>query len=316
MDEELDRFKRCDWRHYAASIGYGLDKRESSRNSTVMRKNHDKIIISRKPDGVFTYWSPRDDDDRGTVIDFVQRRKGLTLGGVRKELRAWMNMPPTALPYLPELSKTTKDRAAVQRRYALMRIAHHHPYLEQVRGIPALALQYWRFAGRIKADRYSNAVFPHHDTEGLCGYELKNRNFTGFASGGSKGLWLSKTCPEDRRLVICESSIDALSHAVLFPDGHARYASIGGKLNPVQPQLIQAQIKLMPEGSEIVAAMDSDAPGRELAEAVRKAFNASGRPDLRFRQDEPSGAKDWNDLLRKKQSMRPLLYRPEVPSVA
>ena len=94
-----------------------------------------------------------------------------------------------------------------------------------------------RFAGRIRIDARGNAVFPHFDAEGLCGYEIKNRGFTGFASGGSKGLWLSHELPSDNRLVFCESSIDALSHAVLFPDKHARYASIGGKLNPTQPEL-------------------------------------------------------------------------------
>src|SRR5580658_6054562 len=66
MDEELDRFKQLDLlRQYAASIGYAVDPRESSRNSTVMRRDHDKIIVSRKPDGHYTYWSPRDDGDHG-----------------------------------------------------------------------------------------------------------------------------------------------------------------------------------------------------------------------------------------------------------
>jgi hypothetical protein len=47
----------------------------------------------------------------------------------------------------------------------------------------------------------------------VCGYEIKNRDFTGFARGGSKGLWLSHTEPDDTRMVSCESAIDALSHA-------------------------------------------------------------------------------------------------------
>src|SRR5215469_5205292 len=124
MDEELDRFKQLDLRQYAASIGYAISRRESSANSTVMRRNHDKIIVSRKPnDGHFTYWSPRDDADNGTIIDFVQRRRGLNLGGVRKELRAWSGTPCPALPHLPELGKTVKDLDAVRRRYAAMPVA-------------------------------------------------------------------------------------------------------------------------------------------------------------------------------------------------
>jgi hypothetical protein len=35
----------------------------------------------------------------------------------------------------------------------------------------------------IRIDDYGNAVFPHYNREELCGLELKNRGFTGFASG-------------------------------------------------------------------------------------------------------------------------------------
>jgi hypothetical protein len=300
FDPELESFKTAiDLRAYAAGQGYNLDRKESWRGSAVMRHaNGDKIIISRKPDGHYTFYSVRTNDDSGTIIDFIQRRKGASLGRIRKELRAWLGMPATALPHLPELAKTPKDRDAVQARYSSMAVAHRHPYLENERAIPALALQYWRFDGRIRIDRHSNAVFPHFDSEGLCGYELRNSDFKGFASGGTKGLWLSKTSAEDRRLVICESAIDALSFAILMPDGHARYASIGGRLNPAQPALMRAQMLMMPEASEIVAATDADDAGRQLAEVIRKAFDGAARPDLAFRRQEPVSAKDWNDQLR------------------
>jgi hypothetical protein len=101
----------------------------------------------------------------------------------------------------------------------------------------------------------------------------------------------------------------------LFPDNDTRYASIGGKLNAQQPELIRAAVARMPVGSSIVSAMDADAGGRELAEVVRRAVELSGRNDLRFTVHEPEGAKDFNDLLR----ARPLPFlpfRPDVPSVA
>jgi hypothetical protein len=308
FDPELESFKTSiDLRAYAAGQGYALDAKESWRGSTVMRHaNGDKIIISRKPDGHYTFFSVRADQDSGTIIDFIQKRTGASLGAIRKDLRAWQGMPATALPHLPELPRTTKDRDAVQARYASMTVAHRHPYLENERAIPALALQYWRFEGRVKMDRHSNAVFPHFDNDGLCGYELRNSGFKGFASGGTKGLWLSKSISADRRLVICESSIDAISFAVLFPDGHARYGSIGGKLSPAQPDLIRAQIDLLPQGGEIVAAMDSDDAGRQLAEAIEKSFSATGRTDLTFRRQEPNGFKDWNDLLRARRGPSPV----------
>lgn len=68
----------------------------------------------------------------------------------------------------------------------------------------------------MRIDSRGNAVFPHFDLDGLCGYEIKNRGFTGFARGGAKGLWLSNAQDGDNRLIFAESAIDALSHAALF----------------------------------------------------------------------------------------------------
>src|SRR4029077_18282126 len=126
---------------------------------------------------------------------------------------------------------TSSDRMRVESQYRRMANALRHPYLEHERRLPANALALPRIAGRVRIDRRGNAVFPHFDVVGLCGYEIKNQGFTGFASGGKKGLWFSHSRPSDRRLVLAESAIDALSHAVLFPDAEdrTRYASLGGR---------------------------------------------------------------------------------------
>src|ERR1700691_2563759 len=119
FDAELESFKTSiDLRSYAAAQGYVLDRKESWRGSAVMRHaNGDKIIISRKPDGHYTYWSVRDDRDYGTIIDFVAHRSGMNLGQVRRELREWTGMPSNTVASWPELKKTTRNRSAVQERY-------------------------------------------------------------------------------------------------------------------------------------------------------------------------------------------------------
>ena len=92
-------------------------------------------------------------------------------------------------------------------------------------------------------------------------------------------------------------------------------AQIGGKPNPVQPELIGAAVKRMPKYSRIVAAMDADADGGKLAEVVREAVQHSQREDLVFVFQEPFGFKDWNDQLR--AVPKPFIpSRPDVPSVA
>jgi hypothetical protein len=196
-----------------------------------------------------------------------------------------------------------------------MRDARHHPYLERERRLPADLLGSERFAGRIRVDARGNAVFPHFDEQGLCGYELKNRNFTGFAKGGEKGLWFSHTQADDDRLVFAESAIDALSYAAMHPAEHSRYASIGGEPNPKQPALIKAAVLKMPAGSGIISAMDCDAAGRDLSELIGHAVEQSARPDLSFRVHSPTKeGDDWNQVLkvRDKPSFPTARSRPSV----
>jgi hypothetical protein len=71
--------------------------------------------------------------------------------------------------------------------------------------------------------------FPHVDAGCLAGYELKNGDFTRFATEGTKGLWVSNIRIDDNCIVFGESAIDALSHVVLFRNETTCYASIGGK---------------------------------------------------------------------------------------
>jgi uncharacterized protein DUF3991/Toprim domain-containing protein len=305
LDSELDAFKReIDLRQFAASFGYAIDRRESWRGSTVLRRGGDKIVVKRNHNGHYVFFSLRDDRDNGTIIDFVQRRQHLTLGAVRQTLRPWIGRPAAALPLFPKLAPTSPDRVQVETEYRRMAKALRHPYLEQVRCVPATLLGAPRFAGRVRIDSRGNAVFPHFDGAGLCGYEIKNQRFTGFAAGGQKGLWLSHSRPNDRRLVLAESAIDALSHAALFPDteDQTRYASLGGKPNFKQPGLLQATIARLPQRSEIVAAFDADEAGRLLVDVLGLAVAGvaeMGRADLIFTAHLPAQeGDDWNRVLQ------------------
>lgn len=318
VDSELQNFKsNIDLRAYAAAQGYQLSRKESWQGSAVMRHpaSHDKVVIKRGIDGHYIYFSVRDDRDNGTIIDFVQFRQGLSIGAVRKELRPWIGQPPVPVPVFSPLHRTKADRVKVEAAYALMQdVAGGHPYLERERALPAALLALDRFAGRIRLDpckvaTYPNAIFPHFDASGLCGYEIKNVDFTGFAKFGTKGLWQSHEESFDNCHVFCEAAIDALSYAVLFPDNRTRYASIGGKPNPEQPELIRTAVSRMPKYARILAAMDADVDGGKLADKVLEAVQLTGRDDLVFTSQQPVGFKDWNDQLRAKP--QPFLpYRP------
>ena len=304
-DTELDAFKReIDLRQFAASFGYEMDRHESWRGSTVLRRGGDKIVVKRNHNGHYVFFSVRDDRDHGTIIDFVQRRQHLHLGAVRQMLRPWIGQAVAAVPLFPKLAPASPDRVQVETAYRHMAKALRHPYLEQVRCVPATLLGAPRFAGQVRIDSRGNAVFPHFDGAGLCGYEVKNQRFTGFAAGGRKGLWLSHSRPQDRRLVLAESAIDALSYAALFPDAEDQtcYASLGGTPNFQQPALVQALIARLPERSEIVAAFDADEAGRRLVDMLRLAVAgvATARgTDLIFGAHLPAQeGEDWNQILQ------------------
>ncbi len=189
---ELEAFKsEINLTEFAATQGYVIDRKESSRSSIVMRREDgDKIIVARdRRDNHWVYFSVRDEKDNGSLIDFVQHRNGLNLGEVRKLLRPWIGKGsspprPPAHSYAP-VEPSSKNRARVAAEYSRMQPLSRHPYLEQERNIPAAVLSDQRFAGCIRIDGRGNAVFPHFD-DGVCGYELKNRGFTGFSKGGEK----------------------------------------------------------------------------------------------------------------------------------
>jgi len=305
-NDELDQFKtRINLAEYAASQGYQLDRRESSRNSAVMRResDNDKIIIATDTDGHGVYFSVRDEQDNGSIVDFVQRRKGWNLGQTRKELRPWLGVEPMPVPErIKKPEPSSKDRQAAMGAFAQMQPqpAGGHPYLLS-RGINSETLADPRFAGMIRQDSRGNAVFPHYDSAGLSGYELKNEDFTGFSRGGEKRIWHSANIGNAERVVVVESAIDALSHAQETGDHEAAYISIGGQPSPDQWAVLEtALLNKQAQGAALVAGTDADVAGDVLAERIAELV-----PGIE-RQRPTAG--DWNEQLQRDD------YEPDAPS--
>ncbi len=118
--QELERFKtEINLVSYAQSQGYEYLKRESPRNSAVLRHNSgDKIVVTTDIDGHGVYFSLRDDADKGTIIDFVQNRRNLSLTEVRKELRDWLqesNTRPSKFRPIAQPKPITHERGKQSR---------------------------------------------------------------------------------------------------------------------------------------------------------------------------------------------------------
>lgn len=301
QDQELDRFKKeIDLRSFAASLGYVLDKRESSAGCSMMRNsNGDKIaVIQNAENSHWVYFCTKDARDNGTILDFLKWRGGGNLGHIRKTLREWSGAPVPEAHRFPIPKPIKKDRAAVALAYHSAQLAGAMSYLSG-RGIGPEVLALPAFTDRVRVDDRGNAIFPHYDREGLCGFEVKNRGFTGFATGGSKGLWYSMASPSCRELIFCESAIDAISYHALNPPQEGeeiRVFSIGGTMNGDQPDLIHGAMEKAPPGSVVVMAFDDDEAGDVFAERVREL----APPSIELRRTLPplGMGKDWNEVLK------------------
>lgn len=296
--DEITQFKaNINLAEYAASRGYELDRRESSRSSAVLRgPGDDKLIVATDQDGHGVYFSVRDDADNGSIIDFIQRRQGLNLGQVRRELRPWIGVGSMPVPERSRIQKpapSTADQRQVIAKYVAMDAPASHSYLEQ-RGIAAATQRDARFAGSFRADARGNAVFPHWSEDGLVGYELKNEGFTGFAAGGQKAIWHSMNLDRAERVVVVESAIDAMSHAQVTGDTDAAYISIGGQMSDHQRSELGVKISAAHErGATIEVATDSDEAGQKLGQKVAEVVPVGAKLEER----KPKH-KDWNDELQ------------------
>lgn len=304
--DELQRFKTdINLSEYAAEQGYVLIKNESSRNSFVMQResDNDKIIVATDTDGHGIYFSVRDDADNGSIIDFVQQRKGLNLGQVRKELRPYIGENREQKPIESRMSKpqiSTHDAQKAAVNWSRAQPAPEHDYLEK-RGITKATLQDPRFAPVVRTDDRNNALFAHYNKQGISGYEIKNKDFTGFAAGGQKGLWFTSNINHAERVVITETAIDALSHAEFQRRNKANepaktaYVSFGGSMSPEQKELIGSMLKNMQQREQkLVLANDRDGAGEAFNEQIKGLAPVGLETSL----EQPLvNTKDWNESL-------------------
>lgn len=306
--DELEHFKQnINLVEFAASQGFQLFKKHSSKNSKAMKhpETGEKIVIATSAvSGHGIYFNVHDEarDPGGTIIDFVQRRQKLNLGQVRKVLRQWMGGDRTPLPdsdYQKPLP-SEKDIQGVIEAYG--RAASAIPrYLVDKRGIDSETIKDPRFSSVVRVDDRGNAIFPHFDAEGgLCGYEVKGDGYTGFAKGGRKGIWRTPNLETASRIVVCESAIDALAYAQLHDDPDAGYVSLGGSLNDAQPDLVRELIRRAADRrAEVLIAVDRDDAGHKYTTQIVAWSREAG---IKARDDRPVGGfKDWDEALLERQ---------------
>lgn len=287
---ELDAFKRFDFATVAAAFGYSRDNRASTNVSAVLRSDSDKVVV--KPDGDhWVYFSVHDLADHGSIIDFVQRRTGGTLGAIRKLLRditgaRYETFPPTARSFQADSSDYRKKSLAVWNA-ATWNAAN--PYLLD-RGLDRGTLADHRFADTFRQDTHGNVVFPHYDRGGMCGYERRGHEVKTFGKDVKKGLWFTPNIKAASAIVVTESAIDALSHFRLY-GWDVGYVALGGSIGSRQRDLLAGLFaKSADRQVLVVIATDNDEAGDQFFEQLGLLA------PMRLKRHKPIG-KDWNDDL-------------------
>lgn len=298
--DELEYFKtHINLAEYAASRGYMLDKRESSRASLVMRHSDgDKIVIATGDDSHGIFFSVKHQAN-GSILDFVMHRDSVNLGHARQILRNLnsASFPTAPLVFIPKPKPVTHDRAAIMATWHSLR-PYEGEYL-QSRGLTPATITAFSESIRIEPN-HKNVCFKHEDAFGVTGWEVKNRTFTGFSTGGVKSFFVGRVGenPDDapQRIVMSESALDGMSYYQADPR-LGLYLSFAGALSPEQKTLLQ-KILTKYAGIPVITATDNDGQGDEYAAMIEKI-----RPDA-IRARPPQG-KDWNDCIRPNSKLPP-----------
>ena len=163
-------------------------------------------------------------------------------------------------------------------------------YLTNERHIPPRLIDSLIRSGRLFADNKTNAVFllltPFGKEKAVVGAELRGTTsvkWHGMAAGSRKdlGCFYIKTCAA-KKVVLCESAIDAISCCAIHPTFMAVSTS-GANPNPAWLS------PLVKKGYEIFCGFDSDATGETCAKKMAHLYPTVKRlkPDKH----------DWNEVL-------------------
>jgi hypothetical protein len=190
-----------------------------------------------------------------------------------------------AAPSVPSTNRAGPLRLPDRDASKLRRVRN---YLTQHRNLSSLVLEPLIEAGKLYADNRGNAVFllvagkANHPV----GAELRGtgtRVWRGMAPGTRKDLgyfWVG--AKEPKRVILCESAIDAISCSMLYPD-RVCISTSGARPNPSWLRVI------LDRGYEVACGFDADPPGDAASREMIRLY-----PDI---QRLRPVAKDWNVLL-------------------
>lgn len=296
--QELEAMRRIDLIALAQSMGYAVDRQESTQHSTKLRRDGEVLIAAPAKDGTWSYFNSQVSTDNGGVVQFMQNRlgSGASLGDVRRALRPYLANVDVAAPIQAAQERERDHTAARQGWNAAKPVVPS--YLAE-RGITEATLAAYAH-DQVREDRRGNILFAHRDQSGnVLGFEIKGKSWSGYAKGGQKTLAVFGTLDARQaasRIVLTESGIDALSLAQIEGRDDSLYVSTGGGFGKRTLEEVKALVAAHP-GAEICLGFDNDHAGEAMAEKASEAL------DFNTTRLRPIG-KDWNEDLGWPQSGR------------
>lgn len=300
-EDELERFKQdINLIQFSAGYSFVYSRNESTGTYAVLRKDSakEKLVVTKAANGHWIYFNVHNETDCGTIIDFIQNRRTINLGMIRKDLRSWTGDQHIQIQAktFPSVKASDFSREAVVASFRGTGPCTSSTYLES-RGITKPTLMDPRFNNMVRIDAKGNVIFPHYDKQGLTGYEIKNDGYTGFAKQGRRALWSSQCFMDDDTIVFVESAIDGLSYHVVRGRPRCRYHSVAGAIGGMQQSIIVRVLeKARTYGMKVISAFDNDEEGEKyhalIAELAPEGLNI---------EREAPPEKDWNQIIDRRK---------------
>lgn len=303
----IEEAKQEDLSIFLANMGYKVDKTKSSRNHRVMKNdNGDKVIIHKEENGIYLYFNPLNDQDKGDIYNFFANRGIKSYKGIVDIIKG-ANRNIDLQPLEIAKNEYKVDKAVEDyNNYYKNKEHNDYSYLTEKRFIDESIIK--AYSHSIKSDKYGNIIVPLYlkDNKFMqVGYDrrLKERKEDQPKSyiNGKKGLGIlqSKDFKNVENVVICENYIDGLSYIEInqLDPNTTAIISTQGTLNQEELKSIKEYMNIAKKHAKLsntILAMDNDIAGKKMSNTIKEELTEF--KDIL--KEETSQTKDFNEDLK------------------
>lgn len=265
----------------AKSIGYKLDNSKGQKWPVLVNQYNDDTIIIVNPNSSSNqgYFNPANDQDKGTLINFIKNRLGTEFkndtsisepANINKVLYKYLNLeipavnndnvikPPYKI-YQHQDFNTNGLTSLINNEYLLFRNLNAELLISELFINKILSIQ---------NNGFTNIAFPFtNKEEKILAIQKKNANYDGFTPGSQKEstVWHSNMPQKLEKIIVTESVIDALSYHQLKPSKDVLYVATGGSIAMGQIEVIRSLRSFGNTSSNFiyVSAVDNDIAGKK-----------------------------------------------------